>query len=281
MSSAADLLALPLSPELVFRWVLRLCGVSVAISTLELLARSALFGSSGCLSWSLGREFYAFETPRWLEPFLGASAIRSVLFVRLAACCGLLLSVRPSMLAPCVLVLAASSLLLTFRMPVGRDGSDQMNDLILVPAGLAMLWDGEGAKSAALFFIAAQASLAYATAGFAKLVSPVWRSGQALPQILSTLSHGHSLAGKTLRSSRVLALLACWGIMLFETCFSLWLLMGPRGTLAVLAVGIAFHLGCAVLMGLNCFLWSFLAAYPAILLASARLGPLVHLGGGR
>ena len=33
-------------------------------------------------------------------------------------------------------------------MRVGRDGSDQMNDLILVPAGLAMLCDGEGAKSA-------------------------------------------------------------------------------------------------------------------------------------
>ena len=46
----------------------------------------------------------------------------------------------------------------------------------------------------------------------------------------------------------------------------------------MVAVGLAFHAGCAVLMGLNCFFWSFVATYPAIILTSTRLGPLIDLG---
>ena len=41
---------------------------------------------------------------------------------------------------------------------------------------------------------------------------------------------------------------------------------------AFLVIGLAFHLGCAVLMGLNSFLWAFPAAYPCVLASREILG---------
>ena len=51
------------------------------------------------------------------------------------------------------------------------------------------------------------------------------------------------------------------------------LMTGSNGN----ANGAAFHVGCAVFMGLNCFLWSFVATYPAIALASASIALLLRL----
>jgi uncharacterized membrane protein (DUF485 family) len=83
--------------------------------------------------------------------------------------------------------------------------------------------------------------------------------------VLSTLSYGHSGAARAFRWSRGLSRIGCWSIIVFEMSFSLVLLAGHRGLLGVLALGAAFHLACAVLMGLNCFLWSFVATYPAVI----------------
>lgn len=274
----AELLSLVTTPDQAFSLVLRLCGISVAISTMELLSRRDLFESRGCLSWKLLREFYWFAVPTRLESLLAGPGVRVVLIVRLVAAGGLVVGASTAAAVPCALALTLSVLFLNFRLPIGRDGSDQMNDLIVLSTTAALLCRSETARTAALFFIAAQASLAYATAGLAKLVSPVWRSGEAIAQILSTMTYGHEQAAVALRSSRVVSIAVCWSVVLFETLFVSWLLLGPDGALAVVAVGLAFHAGCAVLMGLNCFFWSFAATYPAIILTSTRLGPLIDLG---
>jgi hypothetical protein len=245
------------------------------IRTLELLAKSALFAPRGCFSWELIRELSTFERPHWFVTLLGES-FRYILYLRLTASCGLLLFFLPSVQIPCLIIAALTSLLLNLRMPVGQDGSDQMSLLILIPASLAFLFHQELAKVAVLVFVAAQASLAYTTSGIAKLISPVWRSGKAIPQILSTLSYGHGLAARAFSFSPTLCLAVCWSIIMFETLFCLWPLTGTRGLVGILAVGAAFHLSCAALMGLNCFLWSFLATYPAIIFTSAYLRQVVH-----
>ena len=220
------------------------------------------------------REFYSVKGLEWLQPVLTGPGIRLTLILRLAASAGILLFAPRAVLLPCVLTLALTSLLLSFRMPVGRDGSDQMNVLIVVPASIAMLCDQRSAYISVLLFVAAQVSLAYTTSGVAKLISPLWRSGNALPQILSTLSYGNRRASGTLRSSHVLSLALSWAVIVFETVFPLTLLIGPRATLVVLVLGAVFHSSCAFLMGLNCFFWSFVATYPAVLFTSAYLAQL-------
>jgi hypothetical protein len=56
-----------------------------------------------------------------------------------------------------------------------------------------------------------------------------------------------------------------------ECLFPLALVTPLPVSLALLAGGLAFHLLAAVFMGLNTFLWSFAATYPAILYCAARL----------
>ena len=58
-----------------------------------------------------------------------------------------------------------------------------------------------------------------------------------------------------------------WAVILGEVCFPLAVLLPARGVVAVLAVGLAFHLVVAVCMGLNTFVWAFVATYPAVLFA--------------
>jgi hypothetical protein len=85
-----------------------------------------------------------------------------------------------------------------------------------------------------------------------------------LPAILSTHSHGHTWAADFLAKRPWAAKLAGWSVILFECTFPL-LLLGPGWLVIVARVGFAFHAGCAVLMGLNSFLWSFPAVYPCVL----------------
>lgn len=74
----------------------------------------------------------------------------------------------------------------------GDDGSDQMLTImsvafaVVLPLGLA---DQRIAK-AGLYFVGAQACLAYSAAGIAKLISPDWRSGIAIRGVLSTRTYG-------------------------------------------------------------------------------------------
>jgi hypothetical protein len=46
------------------------------------------------------------------------------------------------------------------------------------------------------------------------------------------------------------------------------LFLPPRACILVLCFGVSFHLGIAMVLGLNTFFWSFVAAYPAILWVS-------------
>lgn len=268
LSSPAYLLDQFASPDWAFSTLLRLCAVSFLIGTAELVAKRDLFGLRGCLSWRIVGEFYSVRGLKPLNPAFAAQGTLSILILRLAASAGILLSARHAVLMTSALILALSSLLFNLRMPVGRDGSDQMNVLIIGPACMAMLCNRHVAYTSVLLFVAAQASLAYTTSGVAKLISPVWRSGDALPQILSTLSYGNQRAAQFLHSHHVLSLILSWVVISFEAGFLLAFLIGPRATLVMLLFGAVFHLSCAVLMGLNCFLWSFVATYPAILFSS-------------
>jgi uncharacterized protein YhhL (DUF1145 family) len=55
-----------------------------------------------------------------------------------------------------------------------------------------------------------------------------------------------------------------WGVILLELAFPLALL-DARLLWAALSLAALFHLANALLFGLNRFLWTWLAAYPALL----------------
>jgi len=62
-----------------------------------------------------------------------------------------------------------------------------------------------------------------------------------------------------------------WTTSIFEVLFPAAVLAGGVVLAAWLALGIIFHAGVAVTMGLHMFIWSFCATYPAILYVSWHL----------
>jgi hypothetical protein len=157
-------------------------------------------------------------------------------------------------------------MLLYLRNQLGLDGSDQMTLVVCTGVAVALLVPDHGAQLIALDYVAAQLLLSYAVAGIAKAISPTWRSGKAIVGILSTIGYGSPPVGAFLKRHPRLAQAACWWVIAFECSAAALILLGTPGAVAIIAVGLCFHVSIALLMGLNNFVWSFGAAYPALLL---------------
>lgn len=135
-------------------------------------------------------------------------------------------------------------------------GSDAM--LVIVLGALALASVGQARIGMA--YCAAQLVLSYFIAGVAKLRDPAWRAGTALPVLVALPQYGVPPALAALLVARP----AAWAMLAFECAFPL-ALAGRTCAIVLLAIGAAFHLVNAICFGLNRFLWTWLAAYPALL----------------
>ena len=126
-------------------------------------------------------------------------------------------------------------------------------------------------QAVGLWFIAAQSVLSYFSSGVAKLVSPVWRSGDAIVGILRTETFGNPKLATFLKDRPAAAKSLCWLTILFECCFPIVLVVPSPYPWFIVAAGLGFHVGVALVMDLNAFVWAFLATYPAILFCHGHL----------
>jgi hypothetical protein len=252
-----------------FRAVVLIWSVGAVVSTLELLALRDQFTPGRLFAWSLVRRRPAGT--RRLGAHVGAVLDRgftAVLVTRLAAVVALVAAPADSaLLDVSFVVVVATTLLVAVRFDRGKDGSDQMAAVVLVAmfVGFGPLSD-DFLRTASLVFVAAQACLAYGVAGVAKVVSPVWRRGDALALILDTATYGTAGAAAALRRHDGLGRFLTRSVVAVEVAFGVglvFLLPAPYAW-AFLAWGVGFHVGAAVLMGLNTFVWAFLSTYPAI-----------------
>jgi hypothetical protein len=120
-------------------------------------------------------------------------------------------------------------------------------------------------ERAYVWFVALQSCLAYATAGWAKAVARGWRDGTYLADIMATQIYGHARFGAFLSGHPTIARTMSLSLVVWECAFPLVLLVPPPVAIGFLTSGFLFHLANAYFMGLNTFLWSFFAPYPAIL----------------
>jgi hypothetical protein len=188
---------------------------------------------------------------------------RMLLALRLGASAALLLlPASRSSAGTLRFTVAASSIVTTLRTPFGWDGADQMSSITF--AGLtAESWLPE-LKSDMERFFAFQLCLCYLASGLAKAASPEWRSGTALPGILSTRMYGDERLYRFLRDRPRRAALLSWAVIIGESTFPLVLVAPRRLRQCVLGGGLLFHGAVALTMNLNTFFWSFAAAYPAL-----------------
>jgi hypothetical protein len=173
-----------------------------------------------------------------------------------------------------LMLLLFSVLSVQWRRTLGGDGAEQMSILIVLAAIVAFVPDvSEIVARVAAIFLVAQLMLSYFTAGAVKVVSPAWRSEPILAHILGTHRFGSSAVANYLLRRPRLCLLAQWSVIALELAFPIVLLLPLPGLLIFLLGGLIFHVSCAVLMGLNTFLWAFPAIYPCVYAAWSIWSP--------
>ena len=126
-----------------------------------------------------------------------------------------------------------------------------------------------------MYFIGAQAMLAYFSSGAAKVVSPAWRSGKAFQNIMNSYSYGNHFVSRMVTRFPGLSLIASWIIILFQLSFPIVILLPYPWNYCYLAMGLAFHLAIAITMSLNLFVPAFVSTYPALLVIQNDVAKIV------
>jgi hypothetical protein len=263
---------IPACPEGVLHLVARLSAIGVCLGCLELLSH-AFRGKAGG-----GREESAPEKAAQWGAGTWHIGLPVLVAGRLVLGALLLLDLDVGLYwkyyVPALLVL---SVLVSMMLPLAQGADAQLNAIIYSAISLTLLSDTPVAARYCLYFLTLQLCFAYFAAGYHKLRSPAWRDGSALPGILSARLFGFPAFGAWLGRHRALWLPLSWGTVLWEMSFPI-VLVAPRGVcLFYLGCGIVFHVGTAVTMGLNKFIWAFLALYPAAVYCTA--GSLASLPG--
>jgi hypothetical protein len=264
--SVAELLAgHDASVDLTIRLSSGVAAAGIAINAAEMIyARKAIFRF---FDWGVIRLSYPFMgrrtgTTRALDVAGGNNVLLSVVALQSVAAIGAALATGP-LRATCAVLVFAVQLLVHMRLVYGFDGSDQMQTVVWGGIAAYTLMSSPVGRICAICFIAFQFSLSYWAAGIAKLVSPVWRSGDALPLIFRTEAYGAG-AARRLVGWRPLAVLGCWAVMILEVLGPFATLFGKGAALGLIAAAIVFHASIAWVMGLNSFVFAFFAALPCI-----------------
>jgi hypothetical protein len=245
----------------------RLCAVSQLIGLLELTLVRTELTAGGFLDWSMigilspRTRTRAGSLIRRAFRRLGDRAFIGAVALNVVVACALLAW-------PSVTVLIAAGgvlhLVLVKRHHMTVDGSDQMMLVVLLTCLLGRIGGTADAARAAVTFLAAELTLSYLVAGLAKAFSPYWQSGKAFAMIAQTRMYGHPVAACVVRSRPAVGHVATWAVICGESLFVLGLTSPLPFLIAVLVAAAGFHIGCAVVMGLNRFLWTFAAGYPAV-----------------
>jgi hypothetical protein len=247
----------------------RLAALTILVSSLEYLANPGVLRDDGLMNWSVGRLRILTFSAGWsgavFDALLRYPNVLVLLVLRVILSAAIVAGPAPWTLAPPILLgLYALTFLANSRSHYGHDGADQLAGFVMLGIGASSLVPTPLSRTACLLFFTFQACLAYATAGWCKLPLRGWRDGSYLAAILTTRIYGMPPLGRFLSAYPTLAKLASRGLLTWECAFPLVLVLPAPIAFGILALGVAFHVMNAFVMGLNCFVWSFLAIYPAV-----------------
>ncbi|MBB3222287.1 hypothetical protein [Pseudoduganella umbonata] len=255
--------------------VVLIAVAGICISAAEELHRRDVFSETGLLSWSVLRYAGGSGVPRWFSwltnRFFSSVDFHYILSVKLIAA-GLLgcsLALGPASPVPTAILCGTvlfTLLILKARTSYGMDGSDHMNIVIFLAATLFYASPADSfARNACLFYVGLQSVSSYLVSGLAKLSGPEWRRGTALAGVFSTQIYGRKFAGHLFRAYPGAGMAVSWSVIAFQCLFVLVLGADQQVMSLLLFLGAAFHVANAFLMGLNSFVFSFVATYPAVI----------------
>ena len=252
--------------------------VGISMSTIELLYNWKSFKNNRLYSWKVIATLRYFNEKNPIHQltnillkypnFLGILVFRLVIILLLV-----LPGIWTYSQAPLLLMLVLTSLLINYRSPFGQDGSDQMSSIVIVVLFLYHI-NPENliVAQAGIWFIALQSLLSYFTAGFFKAKGEKWtKRPNAVYLIFNTATYGSKPIAGYLQGRQAAITFLTWSTVAVEVAFPLVLFTGYPGMIIFLGWGLSFHLMNALVMGLNSFLWAFLATYGAIIYCCLQL----------
>lgn len=243
----------------------------VAILSFEDVRSSSAFGDASLMSWRVSSR-----RSRWLTYGMVGQLInfilthrhfRVLLYLRVISACAVVIgAVLGHLLVIPIIIILLALVAQSLRSPYGLDGAHQMHLLLFGALTFASLESdfSDITSNVVIIFISCQALLAYTVSGMAKLTSNVWRSGDALIGIMSTKSYGNAYIFRLLKRYPVSSTVACWGVILLECIMPIAFIVGGPYFHVVLGGALLFHFLAAIVMGLNGFLFAFLATFPAM-----------------
>lgn len=257
----------PISLESSVRAVEVLNSIGVVVSSAEWIVARGITAPGSLHDWDVTRSrvpFFGGRLGAALRPLFGGPGFVLINSIRGAAA---VVAIAPT--SRRVRLLASSiacgtGYLMTLRGFYGNDGAEQMSLLTGVTVVLTRATTDQRIQQDALRFLAAQSALSYGAAGLAKAVSPVWRSGDAVKQILRTRVYGNRHVYKALTRHPHIAAALSRITIVFELTFPWALVLPATPRRLLLLTGFGFHAANAGIMGLNRFFWSFVATYPAV-----------------
>lgn len=261
----------------------RLAQVTVTIGALEELVPGRNKQKSEYFPWRLARLTAPGSLRGRVGGFLFSPSVeRAISIGKLLSSAVLLLVDSKSGVgrATRAFQLAAHLYQHTRTAGLGRDGSDHA---LVVQDGAQLVAafskPGSRGEEIAVGFLGAQALLAYFASGFVKVVSPVWRAGEAMSGVMRTSSYGEDATHRFFAEYPAIEKAAAWSVIVGEVGVPLLPLL-PRGMRKVWHLGLlGMHAGIARFMGLNRFFWSFAALQPPLGYVVERLGRAIRGGG--
>jgi len=245
-----------------------IAGIGVLVSSLEMITIREHYQRGGLFSWEIKRvrSWGVGSGPLFhvVDALLRYPNVLVLISLQIVAVLliGVFLESRRLFIIP-ISILTVTLVLMGASGKNGRNGADQMSTLIFSSLFLALLSDNVLVWKAELWFLALQLNLAYLTSGILKVRKKGWWDGSYLLLAIRTQLYGNEPVWRTFRKHPRLLSLMSKVVLLLECGFFITLLLPLRYSWPIFLAGILFHIANAVAMGLNTFVWSYLALYPA------------------
>ena len=200
---------------------------------------------------------------RWAKRMAGSFAL-VVCVVRAALAIVVVSPVTHSVQTGALLGLVVAHVMLAWTpWTLSPDGGEGMARLVTIALAVARLAN-HSADAACLTFLAATVALSYFVSGAHKLAAPGWRNGLTLTRIFRSALYGQPHMGRMFSARPLIAICASRALIAWELTFPATLLLPSPIACTALAIACAFHAWNAIVLGIDSFVFPFLATYPAV-----------------
>lgn len=262
-----------MTPELCIELTALIGTAGVLLDSFEILSVYGIYRDSCIFGWPLKHSLFRWWIPgtgRILNYLYSYPVYRALLLLDIILC--LLVLLNYTNFFYLLIVIACIRILSTIRNGfAGSEAADHMLNMVLVCCCAFIILHETSSRYLIVYFIAAQAVLAYFSAGVVKAVKRRWIEGDTLRYILSTSLFRNSAFVKVLCSHPTIEKMICRSVVLFECCCPLLVFISVKGCLVFLSLGVIFHVSIAIVQGLNLFPFAFISTYPAILFMSVQI----------